>query len=340
VSLQTADFLAIGVGLTAAEQIIAARNDIVEGMTGAVLSVWGDLREVFHLVYIVSPLLLFWFIAVVAVASIAFESAVASSPLGLAVYGLSFLSFSVQVTFHSYRLSERVRDRLVDAETATENEALHTEMKPRIPLVLFPAALALFVQTVMMRQRVGSEETPPVTISELPFEPALALLAVVAFVLSVLTVARPRWFPDFVDGDSDSAATDHVTAAVGTTLLVLTAVAADVYTEPVGLPRVAAEVVVVSVALLSPWLAPRLLLGTEGSEWDRLWTGLKKAGVMFAVGFVVSLVVGFVLYLPNGEIPRRLTVYFALVTLPLYVSGAALVLFGFLLPFHYGSRDG
>jgi hypothetical protein len=338
VSLQTADFLvAIGIAVTGAEYVIAARNDIVEGMTGAVLSVWGDLRELFHLVYIVAPLLLFWFLAVVAVAGIAFESAVASSPPGLAVYGLCFLTIGVQVTFHSYRLSERVRDRLVDAETATENEALHTEMKPRIPLVLIPAVLAWFVQAVMIRRQVGGGDTPSV-IYELPFEPELALLAVFAFVLSVLTVARPRWFPGLDDDSDSAAATDHVTAAVGTTLLVLTGVAADVYTEPVGLPRVAAQVVVVSVALLSPWLAPRVLLGTEGSEWDRLWTGLKKAGLVFVVGFLVSLVVAFVLFFPDGEIPRHLTDYFAVVTLPLYVSGTAFVLFLFLLPFHYGSR--
>jgi hypothetical protein len=259
------------------------------------------------------------------------------------VYGLCFVTIGVQVTFHSYRLSERVRDRLVDAESATRDEALYAKVKPRIPLVLVPAGLAWFVQTVMIRQRgVGGGETPSV-ISDLPFEPELALLAVVAFVLSVLTVARPGLFPDFDDDDdSDSAAArDHATAAVGTTLLVLSAgVAASAYTEPTGLSRVAAEVVAVSVTLLAPWLAPRVLLGSQGSEWNRLLTGLKRAGLTFVGGFGLSLVVGAVLFLLFGEIPRRLDVYVALVSLPCYVAGVALALFGFLLPFHYGSRDG
>ena len=239
--------MTVGVAVTGAEYIISARTDIVEGMTGAVLSVWADLREVFHLVYIAAPLLLFWLLAVRAVAGVAFKRAIASSPLGLAVYGLCFFTIGVQGTFHSFRLSERVRDRLVDAESATEEGPIQVEAKPRVPLLLIPAALAWFVQTVMIRQRgVARAETSPV-IYELPFEPALALLAVVAFVLLILTVTNPELFPGFDDdGDSEStAARDHATAAVGSTLLVLSAdVATPFYTEPVGLPRVAAEGIV------------------------------------------------------------------------------------------------
>jgi|GEM_PF-4404075 len=343
VSLQTADVLvAVGVVGTSAEYVVAARNDIVEGMTGAVLSVWEDLEEVFHLVYIVAPLLLFWVLAVETLAGIAFDSVVASSVPGLAVLGLCLVTIGVQVTFHSYRLSERVRDRLVDAASASQEEALNTETKPRIPLFLGPAALAWFVAGVLgTRQGSGIGGTAPV-VYELPFEPELALLAGFAFVLSILTVARPEWFPDFDDGDSDSAAArDHATAAVGTTVFVtVPVVGGQVYADALGLPRVVALVVLLGGTLLAPWLAPRFLLGAQESEWDRLTTGIVRAGLTAIVGFLLTMAVYLaVSFTFGGTVPTRLNVFVALFSLPLYVGGIALVLFVFLTPFHYGSRS-
>jgi hypothetical protein len=344
VSLQTADVLvAVGVVGTSAEYVVAARNDIIEGMTGAVLSVWEDLEEVFHLVYIVAPLLLFWVLAIETVAGIAFDSVLASSPLGLAGLGLCLLTIGVQVTFHSYRLSERVRDRLVDAESATHEEALNTETKPRIPLFLGPAALAWFVPSVLRtRQGSGIGGTAPV-VSELPFAPELVLLGVLVFVLSILTVTRPGWFPNFDGGDDESAAArDHAAAAIGMTVFVTApAVAGQLYAGAIGLPRAVALVVLLGGTLLAPWLAPRVLLGGEGSEWDRLTTGILKAGAIFVVSLVVGLAIGIVVTLSfGGTIPRRLYAFVSLPFLPMYVSGIALVLFVFLLPFHYGSRGG
>ena len=83
-----------------------------------------------------------------------------------------------------------------------------------------------------------------------------------------------------------------------------------------------------------------MFLGSQGTEWGQLLAGLKKAVLTFVAGFVFWLLVGLVLFLLFNEIPRRLHVFFALISLPWYVEGIASVLFVFLLPFHYGSQDG
>jgi hypothetical protein len=206
-----------------------------------------------------------------------------------------------------------------------------TAMAPRIPLVLLPAGLAmfsLFGMIAIQEQRRPSETV--FFLSDLPFVPELGALAVVAFVLSVLTVSRPAWFP-ILD------ISDHTAAPLATTVVFMSIVSTAVVYLGASLdPSFAVGLGAVTVLVFGPWLGSRVLLGPKSAtEWDRLTTGVRNAGLVTVVSLGGSW---FIYDAYGGTFPESLGFLAAILVAIIGVGVTSLVLFVFLLPFHYRSR--
>jgi hypothetical protein len=316
VGLQLGDVLyGVGMLVTAGEFYLAARQDLVEGMTGAVLVIWQEVEDLAHLVYVLAPLLWVWYVAVAVVTVLDLPTLVRTSPVGLVgVLGLVTV-VGGYVTFHSFRLSERVRARMTGVDE-----------HPRMPLFLLPAGAGVFV--VMSVTLTGDPD--PNSISMLALSPGLWGLAAASTVVAAVAIARPRLFPSF-----EASVDDRAVAAVSTTVFLLGTFVAFWATGAVedSLGSVVQALTVLTVVSLGFWIGPPVFLGDRSlSDRERLKRGLKRSITASAVSLALGAVP--VVY-GNSPYPPLWELYLSVFTTTMIVSTMCAALFAVVLPFRF-----
>lgn len=316
VGLQVGDvlygFLAL---VRVGEFSLAARKDLVEGMTGAVLVVWQEIEDLSHLVYILVPLLWTWWLVVAVITVLDLPTLVRTAPVSLVGVLSLVMAVGGYVTLHSFRLSERVRARLTDADE-----------RSRMPLFLLPAGGGAFV--VMTAMLAG--ETGPNSISTLTLSPGLWVLAAVSTVVAVVAVAQPRLFPsveEFVD--------DRAVAALSTAVFLVCLFMGNMTDSTLG--SVVQVISVLTVVSLGFWIGPPVFLGDRSlPDRERLKRGLKRS----IVASVVSLAFGAVpVVYGSSPYPPLWELYLSVSTTAMIVSAMCALFFAAVLPFRF-SRTG
>jgi len=295
--------------------LLAIREDLTQGLLGASLAVWQDPEDVFHLVYILTPLLWFWLFAAGTIHLVGLRTLLARSPLSLLLLLGLLGAAGLHVVVFAFRLSLRIRARV-------RGEA----QPPLVPLFLLPLGLAMFVLLALV---ISSGVRTPNALTDITFTRPLAALAVLSIGLSVLTVLWPRIFP-FTGPATD----DHATAAIATALTLTASVAAGVYDPSVSQPdgRLVVGGAVFAAVVASLWWGPRIFLPADSTtDRARLKTGILRAAIGVGVGTVLSWVVAAtgLLYRPGL---LRLAVSYAL-SLLLFSSGFNLVVYVLAYPF-------
>ncbi|MFB6167664.1 MAG: hypothetical protein ABEJ43_02330 [Haloferacaceae archaeon] len=307
--------------------LLAIREDLTQGLLGGAVAVWQDLEDVFHLVYILAPLLWFWLFAAGTIHILDLRTAVARSPLSLFLVLGTLGVAGGHVTLFAFRLSLRIRAR-----------ARGEEPPPLVPLFLLPLGLAMFVPLAII---ISSGIRTPNSLARLTFTRPLAALALLSIALSVVTVLRPAAFP--LTGPD---ANDRATAAIATAVTLTLSVFAGVYSTSVLQPdarfaaaRVVVGMTVFALVVSSLWWGSRIFLPADATtDRTRLKVGIVRAGAGAVAGLVLSAVsvATGLLYQPGI---LRLGVSYALSLLVL-TSGLNLVLYVFVYPFRFVSTPG
>ena len=307
--------------------LLAIREDLTQGLLGGGLAVWQDLEDVFHLVYILAPLLWFWFFAAGIIHLLDLRLAAARSPLSLLLLLGMLGAAGGHVTLFAFRLSLRIRARARDEE-----------QPPLIPLFLLPLGLAMFVLVAVV---ISSGIRTPNSLASVTFTRPLAALALLSIGLSVVTVLRPAAFP--LTGPD---ANDRATAALATAVTLTLSLVAATYDQSV-LPADAQFVVargvvgmtVFALVVSSLWWGPRIFLPVDATtDRVRLKTGIVRAGIVAVAGLMLSA-----LSMGAGILDRpgilRLGVSYVL-SLLMLTAGLNLVLYLLAYPFRLISTPG
>jgi hypothetical protein len=320
VGLQLGDVVyGLGTLVSAGEFYLVARQDFVEGMTGAVLVIWQDIEDLSHLVYIIAPLLWVWYIAVATITVADLPALVRTSPLGLVgVLGLVTV-VGGYVTFHSFRLSERVRARMTGDDE-----------RPRMPLFLLPAGGGAFVVMAVLVDPASG----PDSISTLSFSPGRWALGAASTVGAVVATARPRLLSPF-----ERSVDDQAVAAVSTTVFLLCSFFPYYTTNTVedSLGNIVLGLIMLTVLSLAFWIGPPVFLGERSlSDLERLKIGLKRSGVATVVSF--ALVAVPIVY-GDRPYPTLWELYVYIFGTAMFVSAMCALFFAVVLPFRF-SRTG
>ncbi|WP_152040436.1 hypothetical protein [Salinigranum salinum] len=314
VGLQLGDVVyGLGMLVSAGEFYVAARQDFVEGMTGAVLVIWQEIEDISHLVYILAPLLWVWYIAVATITAADLPALVRTAPLDLIGVLVLVTTVGGYVTFHSFRLSERVRARMTGDDE-----------RPRMPLFLLPAGAGAFVvMAVLVNPASG-----PDSVSTLAFSPGLWALAAAGTMVAVIATARPRRVPSF-----ERVIDDQAVAALSTTVFLLCSFLPFFTTGAVE-ASFSDDVLALSmltVLSLAFWIGPPVFLGDRSlPDKKRLKTGLKRSGAAAVVTFALAaipVVYGDRPYSPLWEL------YLSVFGVVMLVSGMCFALFAVIMPF-------
>lgn len=253
--------------------LLAIREDLVRGMLGGALAVWQELEDLFHLVYVLAPLLWFWLLAVGTIHLLDLQMAVFQSPLSLFLLLALLGAAGGHVTLFAFHLSLRIRAR-----------AQREEQPPLVPLFLLPVGLAMFV---LMAVVFSSTTTTPDSLTGVTFTGPLTAIALVSIVLSALTVLRPKVFP-FTGRNTD----DHATAAIATDVTLTASLLASVLYDPSAPQpdaRFLAGFVVFALLVPSLWIGPRIFLPDDAeSDRARLGKGIKRAAGVAILGIVAG----------------------------------------------------
>lgn len=333
IGLQLTDFL-VGLGALVAGSgtYFSTRSDIAEGMIGATLAVWGDLEELFHIVYVLAPLAFVAAVLATVIKGVAFGTVFVRQPVGAAVLISSLLVAAGHVLLYSFRLCQRIRDRKIAESSHDESGGQPLSDRARIPLLLLPVGILMAVVTLLLAEPSTNVTTGEIT--KLDMSAGVGSLAVLGTALAIVTVNRPSVFGHPV---LETDLSDESAAALATFVVVFLFTMGSTYRSSTGsLINFTVATSLLAGIILSLYLGPRILLGGQAdSGRKRLTTGVIRAIGGVFVGSVIlapfasanasaeALIQSPVLFIIAGS---GLAIFVA--------SGVNAALYALLLPFY------
>lgn len=301
---------------------MSVREDVVKGLVGATLAVWGDLEELFQVVYVLAPLAWVSIIAAAVIKAVDFGTILVRQPAGTTVLALCLIIGGGHTLIYEFQLCERLRARKLDAAGTGPSEP------PRVPLFLLPAGLLFAAAGLLLAGQAGGAARDGIT--AIDAAPEAVAVAAVGSALAVGTVRKPSLF---TVSALDGAVRDFGAAAIATATVVCLFFlgvtlrnGGAVLTNFIGLTFL-------FTIIASLYIGPRLFLGPqEGAERDRLVGGSKV--MVMVVGLVVAGIASVAVDLEAGT-PGPVGTVIVGVALTLMIGGALnLGAYLFFLPFH------
>lgn len=326
VGLQLADFLLVlGAVAVGGGAYVSAREDVVKGLVGATLAVWGELEDLFQVAYVLAPLAWIAVVAAAVIKAVDFGTVLARQPAGLAVLVACLAVGGGYTVIYEFRMCERLRARrLGDADGADPLDP------PRVPLFLLPAGL-LFAAVALLLTGQGDSAVRG-GITAVDTAPGAVAVAAAGSVLAVGTVRKPS---AFTVSALDGAVRDYGAAAIATATLVCTFFLGVTIGNGGLILSNLVSFPFLFVTVASLYVGPRLCLGPPNlSERDRLVGGSIVMTVVVVVGIVVVGIASAVVDLDAG-VPGPVGTAVLGVAATLMVGGVLnLGAYLFFLPFH------